>query len=241
LDQWELYHVAEDLSEIDDLADKEPDKLQELIDLWWSEAERYAVLPLNNEPGRGGDRRFRHDRYVYYPGIGSLTANVAPNLRDRGFHIVAELDVPATGGADGAIVCHGGPAGGYAVYIKDNRLHYVHNLLGATITTVSASIPIPAGRVAARVVFTPTGRFQGDIALYYDDIPVGEGHLARTTPITYGVEGFTVGYDRGAAVTPAYQAPFDIDHDVLRRVVIDGIGTPHRDRAAEERVALAQQ
>jgi arylsulfatase len=241
LDQWELYHVAEDLSEVDDLAEKEPEKLQEMIDLWWSEAERYDVLPLNNEPGRGGDRRFRHDRYVYFPGIGSLPANVAPNLRDRGFHIVAELEVPADGGVEGAIVCHGGPAGGYAVYAKDNRIHYVHNLLGATVTTVSASIPLPAGTVSARVVFTPTGRFQGDVALYYDDIPVGEGHVARTTPITYGVEGFTVGYDRGAAVTSAYEAPFAIDHGVLRRVTIDGIGSPHRDHAAEERVALAQQ
>jgi arylsulfatase len=178
---------------------------------------------------------------VYFPGIGSLPANVAPNLRDRGFHIVAELEVPADGGVEGAIVCHGGPAGGYAVYAKDNRIHYVHNLLGATVTTVSASIPLPAGPVSARVVFTPTGRFQGDVALYYDDIPVGEGHVARTTPITYGVEGFTVGYDRGAAVTSAYEAPFAIDHGVLRRVTIDGIGSPHRDHAAEERVALAQQ
>ena len=212
-----------------------------MIDLWWSEAERYDVLPLNNEPGRHGDRRYRHDRYVYFPGIGSLPANVAPNLRDRGFHIVADLDVPADGRVEGAIVCHGGPAGGYAVYAKNNRLHYVHNLLGATITTVSASVSLPPGHVAARVVFTPTGRFQGDIALFYDDVPVGEGHLARTTPITYGVEGFTVGYDRGAPVTPAYEAPFAIDHGVLRRVVIEGIGPAYRDRVAEERVALAQQ
>ena len=142
---------------------------------------------------------------------------------------------------EGAIVCHGGPAGGYAVYAKDNRIHYVHNLLGATLYTVSATLPLPAGTVAARVVFTPTGQFQGDIAFYYDDIPVGEGHVARTTPITFGVEGFTVGYDRGAAVTSAYEAPFAIDHNVLQRVIIDGFGPPHRDRVAEERVAMAQQ
>ena len=240
-DRWELYHVAVDLSEIDDLAEKEPDKLKEMVDRWWAEAERFDVLPLNNQPGRHGDRRYRHDRYVYRPGIGSLPELVAPNLRNRGFHIVAELDVPTDGGVEGVIVCHGGPAGGYAMYAKGSRLHFVHNLLGATVTTVSASILLPAGHVDARAVFTPTGRLQGDIELYYDDIPVGSGHLAHTTPITYGVEGFSVGHQRGAAVCDAYEAPFAIDHDILRRVVIDGIGPAHRDPAGEARVAAGRQ
>jgi arylsulfatase len=109
------------------------------------------------------------------------------------------------------------------------------------LTTVSASLPVPDGRVSARVVFTPTGRFAGDIALFYDDVPAGEGHIARTTPVSYGVEGFTVGYQRGAPVSTAYEAPFTIDHAVLRRVIIDGIGRAHRDPAAEQRVAMAQQ
>jgi arylsulfatase len=240
-DQWELYHVAEDLSETVDLADAEPEKLKEMIERWWEDAERFNVLPLNNQPGRHGDRRFRHDRYVYHPGIGSLPETVAPNLRNRGFHIVAELVVPAEGAVHGVIACHGGAAGGYAFYAKDNRIHFVHNLLGATVTTVSATVALPPGPVAARVVFTPTGRFQGDVALYYDDVPVGEGHLSMTTPVSYGVEGFTVGYQRGASVTSDYDPPFAIDHQVLRRVVIDGIGPPHRDRVAEERVAMGQQ
>ena len=64
------------------------------IDLWWSEAERNQVLPLNNQPGRHGDRRYRRDRYEYHAGIGVLPAAVAPNLRNRGFRITAELDLP---------------------------------------------------------------------------------------------------------------------------------------------------
>ena len=241
-DQWELYHVAEDLSEIDDLAVKEPDKLQEMIARWWAEAERFNVLPLNNQPGRHADQRHRRDRYIYHPGIGSLPELAAPNLRNRGFHIVAELDVPTDTTVDGVIVCHGGPAGGYALYVTNSRLHFVHNLLGATVTTVSASVPLPPGRrVNARAVFTPTGQHQGDLELYYDDVPVAAGHLPHTTPVTFGVEGFTVGYQRGAAVSDAYEPPFAIDHDVLRRVVIDGIGPAHRDPVGEARAAAAQQ
>jgi len=114
-------------------------------------------------------------------------------------------------------------------------------LLGASVVTVSASVDLPVGKTAARVVFTPTGRFRGDVTLYYGDVPVGEGHLDRTTPISFGVEGFSVGYQRGAAITDAYEAPFAIDHAVLRRVVIDGLGAAYRDASAEERAALAQQ
>ncbi len=240
-DEWELYHVAEDLSEVDDLAADNAEKLKEMIELWWDEAERYQALPLNNQPGRHGDRRYRRDRYVFQPGTGSLPEVVAPNLRNRGFHMVAELHVPEGTAVDGVIACHGGPAGGYALYAKGNRIHYVNNLLGAEITTISASIELPAGAVRARAVFTPTGRFEGDLALYYDDVPVGEGHIARTTPISYGVEGFSVGYQRGAPVSPDYEGHFAFTPGVLRRVIVEGVGDRYRDPAGEQRAALAQQ
>jgi arylsulfatase len=240
-DEWELYHVAEDLSEVDDLASEHPEKLKEMIELWWDEAERYQALPLNNQPARYNDRRHRRDRYVFYPGTGSLPESVAPNLRNRPFHIIAELDVPEDGRVEGVIVCHGGPTGGYSLYAKGNRIHYVNNLLGADVTTVSSSVDLPAGQIRARVVFTPTDRFAGDVALYYDDLPVGEGHIARTTPISYGVEGFSVGYQRGGPVSEDYDGRFAFTPGALRRVVVEGMGEPYRDVAAEQRAALAQQ
>jgi arylsulfatase len=200
------------------------------------------VLPLNNQPGRHGDRRARLDRYVYHPGIGTLPEAVAPNLRNRAFQVVAEIErTAASVSADGVVIAHGGPQGGYAVYVAGGRLHYVHNLLGSASFTVSASVELPVGSTAARVVFTPTGPFRGDVELFYGDVPVGQGHLPRTTPISFGVEGFSVGYQRGAALTDAYEAPFAISHDVLKRVVIDGIGPAYRDLPGEERAALAQQ
>jgi arylsulfatase A-like enzyme len=241
-DEWELYHIAEDFSETTDLAAKEPEKLQDMIDLWWQEAERFQVLPLNNTPGRHGDHRHRHDRYVYHPGIGSLTEILAPNLKNRAWHLVAELDLSDGGSPDGVVVSQGSGAGGWCVYIKGRRLHYVHNLLGASITDIGASVELPTtGRVNARVVFTPTAQFAGDVELFYDGVPVGQGHVARTTPISYGMTGFTVGHARGHEVTEAYSAPFAIDDAVLKQVVIDGIGEAYRNPPAEERAALAQQ
>ena len=141
-DVWELYHVAEDFSETDDLAAEEPERLRQLVELWWSEAERNQALPLNNQPGRHGDRRYRRSRYEYHAGIGVLPAAVAPNLRNRGFRITADLDLP-DGGADGVIVTHGGAAGGYALYLQDGGLHWTYNWLGARVTTISSESALP--------------------------------------------------------------------------------------------------
>ena len=191
-DEWELYHVADDFAETVDLAGKEPEKLQQLIERWWSEAERFNVLPVNNRPTSGADRRFRRERSVFRPGIGSLPEAVAPNLRNRGWRMIAELIVTAD--TQGVIAAHGGPAGGYAVYVDGGRLCYAYNHLGTTLTTITAEAPLPSGPVLARVEFTPTGTFEGDVDLYYGDVPVGQGHVPRTTMFTYGTLGFTVGY-----------------------------------------------
>jgi arylsulfatase len=240
-DVWELYHVADDFAEVHDLAAARPDKLAELQALWWTEAEQYQVLPLNNQPGRFGDQRFRRERHVYHAGIGRLPDSVAPNLRNRGFVIEAHLNVPAASDVSGMLVAHGGNAGGYALYLKGRRLHYVNNFLGVQITTVSASVELPAGRVVARAVFKPSGAFSGDISLFYDGVPVAEGRLPRTTPVTYGAGGFAVGYQPGPPVSDACTGRFPVPDGLLSQVVIEVEGAPYRDRAAEARVAMAKQ
>jgi arylsulfatase A-like enzyme len=239
-DQWELYHVAEDFSETVDLAAAEPERLAEMIALWWSEAERYQVLPITNRAGRGMDFRHRRERYVYHAGIGSIPETMAPNLRNRGWRLVASLVVP-DGGADGMIAAQGSHAGGWAVYVRDGRLHYTHNRLGTTVTTVSAEVALPVGPTLARVEFRPTGRFQGDVDLYYADLPVGQGHVAATTPITYGMEGFSVGYQRGGAIVPGWPGRLAMPDAALLQVVIEPDGDPWRDPAREDRARMATQ
>jgi arylsulfatase len=239
-DPWELYHVAEDFSETTDLAAAEPERLRELVDLWWSEAERNQVLPLNNQPGRHGDRRYRRERYEFHAGIGVLPAAVAPNLRNRGFRITADLDVPDAG-AEGVIASHGGGAGGYALYLQAGRLHWTYNWLGAQVTTISSETDLPPGPCTVGVTFTPTGRFEGDVTLLCDDLPIGKGHVERTTPVTYGLVGFTVGYQRGTPVSPTYEPPFALDGSVLRRVVVEPDGQEYRDPPAEAQAAVAMQ
>jgi arylsulfatase len=240
-DIWELYHVAEDFSECHDLAATHPDELAELQALWWQEAERNGVLPLNNQPGRFSDKRFVRDRYVYHPGISSIPEGMAPNLRGRPYQILAALEVPAKGPTDGVLVCHGGHTGGYALYVHQRRLRFVHNVLGTHEHRIGAEVELPAGPLLARLTFTPTGRNAGDVGLWYGDVPVGGGHLPSLTPVTYGFEPFCVGAQPLSPICDDLVGRAEIPVGVLRHVVIEVSGRPARDAAAEERAALAMQ
>jgi len=240
-DVWELYHVAEDFSEVHDLAAARPDKLAEMQALWWDEAARYQVLPLNNAPARYRDRRHRRDRYVLHAGIGSLPETMAPNLRNRSWVIAIQFTVPADGPVEGVVCAHGGHAGGYAIYVAGRRLHYVHNFLGTEFTTVTAEVELPPGPVTARVIHTPTAPFAADLEMYYGDVPVGAGHLPRTTPVTFGMPGFTVGYQPGGPICPALVGRADITPGVLDHIVVEVSGPPYRNPEAEDRARLAMQ
>ena len=142
---------------------------------------------------------------------------------------------------DGVLVGHGGHGGGYALYLSGRRLHYVNNLLGSQLTTVSASVELPMGDVVVRASFTPSGRFQGDIELWYGDVPVGRGHIPMTTPLTYGVDPFCVGQQRMTPIAPLLRGAAEIPRGVLDHVVIEVTGRPYRDPAGESRAALATQ
>jgi arylsulfatase A-like enzyme len=239
-DDWELYHIAEDFSETRDLAAEHPEKLAELVDIWWREAERHNVLPLTNMPVHGVDPRYRRSRHVFYPGMGTIPQLVAPNTSNRAWSLRAEMTVP-DGGADGTIVCHGSHAGGYVVFVRNGRLHLTYNHLGTTLTTVAAEVVLPVGPVEARVEFVPTGAHAGDVDLFYGDIPVGQGHVPRTTLVTVGVAGFTTGYQRGSPVDPTFAGRRPITAGALRRVVIDTHGDPQRTPPTEDRVGMATQ
>jgi arylsulfatase len=81
-DVWELFNVAEDFSECNDLAAAEPERLRALIDLWWHEAERYHVLPLDNRPFAAIMEPAPHGipertRYEYRPGAARVPEEVA--------------------------------------------------------------------------------------------------------------------------------------------------------------------
>ena len=241
-DIWELYHVTEDFSEVHDLAASHPDKLAELQARWWEEAEKYQVLPLNNQPGFFGDPRHRRDRHEFHGQVGPLPEALAPNLKNRSFAIAAELTPPRGGAPDGVMVAHGGHAGGYVFFVRDARVHFTYNYLATEITTVQAEVVLPATPTTVRAVFTRTGA-GGDLALFHGDVPIGHGHIPATTPVTYGTPGFAVGFQPAGPIEPDLRGRSPLTPDVLGRVVVEASGRdPIRDAmVAGSRVDLATQ
>ncbi|HLX88549.1 MAG TPA: arylsulfatase, partial [Acidimicrobiales bacterium] len=131
-DQWELYDVTNDPSECVDLAESHPEKLEEMKQLWWAEATKYQVLPLDNRPFSElvFDRPAavaRRDRYVYYPGCLPVPEAVAVNVRNRDHRITAEFEVLPGPPAEGVLLAQGSGLGGWALYVQRGRPAYVHN------------------------------------------------------------------------------------------------------------------
>ncbi len=251
---WELYHVAEDLTENKDLAEQNPGKLHEMVTLWWTEAGKYNVLPLD---GRGTQRfatprpQVTRDReqYVYYPGGQMVGTEVAANVKNRPHSITAQVVIPE-GGAEGVLLAHGALFGGYALYVKDRRLHYVHNYVGREEFRVTSATELPEGKVTLRFEFektTPADIRNGKGAggrghLYVNGEPAGSVDIPVTCPIVYALagEGLCCGYDGGQEVTADYSAPFPFT-GTIERVTVDVSGALIVDEEAEERRAMARQ
>src|SRR6202011_1799348 len=94
-------------------------------------------------------------RYVFYPGLSVVPIGSAPPVFNRPHAITAETEIPS-GGAEGVLLAQGGVAGGYALYIKDRRLHYVHNYLGLEEMRVTSGVEVPEGAFTLRYEFEPT-------------------------------------------------------------------------------------
>jgi arylsulfatase len=246
-DVWELYHVAEDLSETNDLAVHEPERLQAMIDTWWEEARRNDVLPLDNRPlaallNPRPTRRGARERYEYHPNGAVVPEPVAVNVRNRSHTITAQVDVPDGVVPEGVIVALGSTLGGWTLYLVDGRLHYVHNLGGRERHRIASEARVGAGTHTLGFRFDKTGEYAGTGTLVLDGRDVGTGDIPFFTPVRFSITGagLTVGYELGPAISDDYVAPFRLN-GTLHRVVVDVSGAPHRDVEAEYDAIMSEQ
>jgi arylsulfatase len=248
-DRWELYHVAEDFSESQDLAGEYPDKLRQLQEMWWREAGAHNVLPLDARGlGRGLSRprlTARRSQYVYYPGGAGIEMSAAVNIKNRAHTIVAEVDVPAEG-ADGVLAAQGGRFGGYSFYVKDGTLRYAYNFLAKRTFHIAAAEKIAPGPHKLKFDFEKIGGQPfgpgGTGRLYVDDTLVAEGEIPRTVPFLFSLgEYLQIGLNESSAVSDEYQPPFAYG-GTLHRVIFEVESRePPRDIKAETDIALARQ
>ena len=249
---WELYHIAEDPTEVYNLAEQHPEKLAEMIARWYVEAGKYQVLPLDGTVfqrlvAERPQIALPRDQYTFYPNLSVVHVSVAPLVYNRPHSITAEVDIPAEG-AEGVLMAQGGVAGGYVFYVKENKLHYIHNYLGLKEYKVTSSVDVPEGKSALRYEFEPTGPPQpregkgapGRGQLYINGELVGNTEFPTTVPITFGIEGMSCGYDFGEAVTHEYHAPFAFT-GTIRNVQVDLSGELIVDDESTVNRLLAQQ
>jgi arylsulfatase len=245
-DVWELYHVADDLSECDNLADAHPDRVEDLVAKWWAEAEKYDVLPLDNRPVAAllAPRRPVPDkpRFVFWPSPSIIPESVTVNVRNRPHVIVAEAEVPEGPPVEGVLLALGTALGGWSLHVLDGRLRYAHNYVGRSCSVVESTEVLAAGRHSLGMAFDTAGDFRATASLLVDGRVVGEGEIERLTPVRHSLTGggITCGWEQGPAVAPSYAAPFRFTGS-LRRVIVDVSGEPYRDLAAEFELIMSEQ
>jgi arylsulfatase len=247
-DVWELYHVAEDLSECRDLAAERPELLAELVELWWQEAHRNQVLPLDNRAlwalvNPKPDHRRPREVYRYFPGGAPVPEPVAVQIRNRSHALVVDVTIAEAGQCDGVLLALGSALGGWSLHVLDGQIQYVHNLYGKERHVVASSPgQLTAGDHRIEYVFEKDSGLGGTGILRCDGVEIGRAEIPRFTPSGFngvGV-GLTCGYEWGPAVGVGYEAPFPFD-GVIRRAVVEARGPVVRDPLAELEAILAQQ
>ena len=214
-DRWELYHVAEDFSQAEDLAAKNPEKLKELQDLFLKEAAKYNVLPIDDrsiermDPVVAGrpDLMGARTSLTLYPGGVGMTENAFINVKNRSHSITAEVEIPK-GGAGGVVLAQGGRFGGWTLYFEDGKPAFAYNWLGLERYTVSAAERLPEGKFTLRYEFAYDGDKRGaggQGTIFANDRKIAEGRIEKTIPNVITLdETANVGVDEETPVTAAY-------------------------------------
>ena len=217
--KWELYNIEEDFSQANNVAQANPEKLRQLQDLWWVEAAKFQVLPLDWR----GVERFNSElmgrpsliagqkKLEYFPGMIGLPDGSSPPMLNKSWTITADIEVLDDGG-NGMIVTHGGVEGGYGLYLRDGKPTFVYNFLGVERPTFAAKDPLPKGKARLVVDFAYDGGGMakgGTITMTANGTKVAGGRLEITIPMQFTLgEGLDIGMDVGSPVDFTYKLPF---------------------------------
>jgi len=238
-DRWELYHVAVDRSEVVDLAHAEPERLANLVDLWWTEAEREGVLPLDDRGLELMSIRFAEhsphpiDRvYRYRPPMSPLPAQASPAIGGRSWDMDARVTMNT--GDGGVLYATGTENSGLSLFVDRDRLVFDYNIFGEH-HVVESSKTIGTGDHVLSVRFRRQAK-TGTATLTIDGVDVGSLDVPFVMRTMSSV-GPSIAYDHGSPVALAYAErrdgyPFS---GRLRELVISIISRQHdADAAASE-------
>ncbi len=228
-DVWQLYYLPDDFSQAHDIAADNQDKVAELVELFWAEAERNRVLPL-----LGGFAAFfgilppmpTQTRFTFAGDVQNIQTTMIPRIYGRSYAIEADVHVPEAG-AEGVLVAFADFIGGFALWVDENGLlNHTYQFLGIDTYRQTSTEPIPTGDVTLTMLFEAdeskpgTG---GHVTLWADDRQIGEGEIPHTIALLFTTyAGMDISRDNGGVVDLDYEdrAPYAFTGTV-RNVVFD--------------------
>jgi arylsulfatase len=211
-DRWELYNIVEDFSESIDLATKYPEKLRELQDLFFAEAAKYDVLPLDDRFIERADVTLRPSYFygrkqvIFYPHMIRLPEGSAPKTHNVTHTITVDAQIPDNG-AEGVLVCLGGDTAGWSLYLMDGKLVYHYNWFDMERYEIVSEKNVPTGKVQFKCEFINESKIPGGpatVTLFINDEQVGKGKVEKQIRGRFSTESLDVGVDACSPVSKAY-------------------------------------
>ncbi len=225
---WELYNLNDDWTQSEDLAAKNPKKLKEMQDLFWSEAEKYQVLPLDASltarliTPRPSITAGRNEFNWTQPLTGTPNGD-APSLLNASYTFTAEIEVPEDGG-EGMLITQGGRFAGYGFYLLKGKPVFLWNLVDVKRIRWEGQEVLAPGKHTLEFDFKYDGLGMGTLAfnnysgigaggtgvLKVDGKEVATQKMEHTLPfILAWDENLDIGSDTGSPVDDQdYQVPF---------------------------------
>jgi arylsulfatase len=231
--KWELYHVAQDFSQANNLVAQNPAKLKELQAAFDREAIKYNVYPLDSSLAERADVRLRpsltrgRSTFTYYPGAVRIPEGAAPDMKNKDFTVTAEVEIPA-GGADGMLITQGGRFGGWGLLLLDGKpeFDYAFSNQPQHKYRVASNEKLSLGKHTIKFDFKYDGPGMGKSGagtLSVDGKQVAQGKIERTIPTRFSLdETMDIGEDTGTPVVEDYvnKMPFKFT-GTLKKVVIE--------------------
>ncbi len=219
-DQWQLYHIDEDWSQANDLAQAMPEKLVEMKAVFLAESAKNKNLPIGG--GLWSTALFHPEdapassltEWTFKTPITGMPESAAPKLGKNSSRVSMEVDVPKN--ANGVLYALAGFSGGLTCYIKDGYLCYEFNLFEIKRTKIRSSKQLPLGKVKIEVVSKLTGKIGGpmDVMLKVNGETVAQKLVPAAMSLHFTSNAtFDIGTDLDSPVSLDYfdQAPFEFN------------------------------
>jgi arylsulfatase len=228
--EWELYNIAEDPIQQVNVADQYPEKVKELEQLFWEEADKYDVYPIGGSLGRtlqpeSNPQRVAKKHWELTTNVYRVPELAGPEIKSTNYEVNAYITADAT--TQGVIYAVGEHIGGQALFIMDGKLRYSYSTLGLYWHDFDGDVKIPYGDIKITLKHTMKEQIlngPSTVELFINDKKVGEMDIIATVYGAYtGHETFDIGRDEGMPVNEEYEhlGKFEFTPGQLHKVVFD--------------------